>query len=425
MPTPDIPGFRDSPELTASGSTYSGRLCCDDVQLTGDGAELIATFTITVRQLVDAVRTEMLWTDQDVQRGIRPEVTSRVEKELSLSRGYPDSSVYIFKAEAADDMTEKLLRGQRLFINPLVWNFRPGTFDAYFDAAARKIYVYDGRIYLPDSHHRHQAILKAAAIYKSAPGEYPHFDLNKQFKVELYFLKKTDEGNYFFDKNQRPTPTAKSKAYDLTSLDDLSVLAKRVIELTPSLARNVNRVTDRLTAQNPNVVTLSTLREMLKHASEIEGVDETEIEGFATVAAKLLELLTQVRPELGILSLAERKAVRARSLVDAPIMFQGYSALISDFNSDVAKLGLHGAISLWRRRLSRLAASVVYSEDGWAGDFFDKSNPMWSRLGIVKPGVSGRPTVSNNRAARIQAMRALRAVVGSERSQTEVRQFLP
>lgn len=425
MTTPNISGFRDQPERTASGAVYTGRLCCDDVQITGDGSDVLATFTVTVRQLVDAAKTEMLWTDQDVQRGIRPEVNSKVEKELSLSKGYPPSNIYVFNSDSADDMTEKLLRGQRLFINPLVWNLRPNAFDAYFDSPERKIYVYDGKIYLPDSHHRHQAILKAAAIYKSAPNEYPHFDLNKQFKVELYFLKKVDEGNYFYDKNQRPTPTAKSKAYDLTSLDGLSVLAKRVIDLTPSLAGNVNRVTDRLTAQNPDVVTLSTLRETLKHASDSEGLDESELEGFATVAANLIQLLTEVRPELGKLALAERKRVRVSSLVDAPIMFQGYGALVSDFNSDVVRLGLSKAQIRWRNSLQRLASTVRYVEDSWTGDFFEKANPLWTRLGIVKPGVSGKPTVSNNRAARLQAMRALRAAVGNKAGIEEIRQFLP
>lgn len=411
MTNPNINGFRDLPEKTASGAAYAGRLCCDDVQITGEGSEVIATFTVTARQLLDASKTEMLWTDQDVQRGVRPEVTTKVDKELSLSKGYPPQNTYIFDGESADEMTEKLLRGERLFINPLVWNLRPGAFDAYYDVENRKIYIYDGKIYLPDSHHRHQAILKASEIYKTAPNEYPRFDLNKQFKVELYFLKKSDEGNYFFDKNQRPTPTARSKAYDLTTHDDLSVLAKRVIDLTPTLAGNVNRVTDRLTAKNPNVVTLSTLREMLKTASDSKGLDETEIEGFAHVSAKLLQLLAAVRPELGLLNVATRKNVRAKLLVDAPIMFQGYSALISDFNSEVASMGISAATEKWRNQLGKLSNSRIYTEGDWSGEVFEKNNPLWFRLGIVKPGISGNPTVSNNRAARLQVMRALRAIV--------------
>lgn len=425
MPIPDIHGFRESPERTASGATYTGRLCCDDVQVTGDGSEVLITFTVTARQLVDAAKTEMLWTDQDVQRGVRPEVSKKVDKELSLSKGYPAQDTYVFSADAADDMTEKLLRGQRMFINPLVWNLRPGTFDAFYDQAARKMYIYDGKVYLPDSHHRHQAILKAASIYKTAPNEYPHFDLNKQFKVELYFLKKSDEGNYFFDKNQRPTPTAKSKAYDLTSQDGLSVLAKRVIDLTPSLAGNVNRVTDRLTAQNANLVTLSTLRETLKHALDAEGFDESEIEGFARVASTVFQLLTETRSELGNLPLVERKRVRAVSLADAPIIFQAYSAFISDFNADVAARGLSKATDRWRETLKKIGPSVRYSEGAWSGDFFQRDNPLWTRLGILKPGASGRPTMSNNRAARIQAMRALRAVVANDTGTLDLQVLLP
>lgn len=347
MPTPNISGFRNNSEKTATGTDYVGRFSCDDVQITGEGGEAIATFTITARQLLDAANNVMLWTDQDVQRGVRPEVSAKVERELPLSNGYPDAKIYVFDVDNADDMTGKLLSGKRLFVNPLVWNLRPGSFDAYYDSDSRKIYIYEGKIFLPDSHHRHQAIIKAARIYKQAPEEYPKFDLNKQFKVELYFLTRTDEGNYFFDKNQRPTPTAKSKAYDLTSHDDLSVLAKRVIELTPTLQGNVNRVTDRLTAGNPDVVTLSTMREMLKTAAGDDALDETEIEGFAQVASQFLLLLTEIRPELGKLALADRKRVRVESLVDAPIIFQGYGGLITDFNTSVSKLGMSAA--LWEK----------------------------------------------------------------------------
>lgn len=418
-----ISGFRSSPEFTSSGATYTGRLCCDDVQLTGSGHDAIATFTITARQLYDAASASMIWTDQEMQRGVKPEAQGAVQRELALSNGYPDSKVYIFNAESADEMTEKLLHGNRLFINPLVWNLRPGTFEAYHDRDERKLYIYDGRIYLPDSHHRHQAILKAVNIYRQAPSDYPNFDLSKQFKVELYFLKREDEGNYFFDKNQRPTPTAKSKAYDLTTLDDLSVLAKRVVELTPALQSNVNRVTDRLTARNPNVVTLSTLRETLKAAAELEGLDETELEGIAQISAKFFNLLHQVRSEIGILPVSERKQVRAMLLVDAPIMFQGYGALIAEFAAAIARNGVSSAMMDWTEKMARLAPGVRYIDGQWSGDLFAKDNPMWSRLGIIKPGLRGAPTVNNNRAAKLQVTRALKAIVDG--SATNLQELVP
>lgn len=406
-------GFLDQPIFTASGAKYTGRLTCDDVQITGKGAEAIATFTVTARQLLDAAMSDVLWTDQDVQRGVRPEVSERVERELSLSLGYPDAKKYVFSSASADEMTEKLLHGRRVFINPLVWNLRPGSFEAYYDEAERKIYLYEGKVYLPDSHHRHQAILKASKIYKDAKGEYPSFGLDKQFKVELYFLKKQDEGNYFFDKNQLPTPTAKSKAYDLTTEDDLSVLAKKVIELSPPLQSNVNRVTDRLTSKNPDLVTLSTLRESLKSLADIKGVDETELEGLAHIASTFFRLLSEARPEINKLPINERKRIRETSLVDAPIVFQGYGALLADFGEQMSRDGLKRATDVWTRRLARLQKTEVYSEAGWSGDFFDKGNPLWLRLGVIKPGLSGHPTVSNNRAAKLQVSRALRAVTES------------
>src|SRR4029077_3552395 len=185
-------------------------------------------------------------------------------KELSLVDGYPDTKKYIFDADNADDIAEKLLVGEKLFLSPLVWNLRPGHFDAYWDTNQAKLYVYDGKIFLPDSHHRQQAIIKAVHTKKNGEGEYPDFSAEREFKVDLYFLSREDEGNYFFDKNQRPKPTALSKAYDLTTFDDLSLLAKKVVEKSKNLQGNINRVTDRLTQKNPQVVTLSTLREMMK-----------------------------------------------------------------------------------------------------------------------------------------------------------------
>jgi hypothetical protein len=425
MSQPQILGFRPNPEKTANGEIYKGRLVCSDVQITGSGLDAIATFTVTARQLLDAASSEMLWTDQDVQRGVRPEVSNKVPRELSLSKGYPDNSIYIFNVESADEMTDKLLYGERFFINPLVWNLRPGNFEAYLNSDKREIYIYDGKIYLPDSHHRHQAILKAAKIYKQAPNDYPKFDLDKQFKVELYFLKREDEGNYFFDKNQRPTPTAKSKAYDLTTQDDLSVLAKRVVELTESLQGNVNRVTDRLTSRNPDVVTLSTLRESLKTAADFDSIDETEMEGVAQVTSIFFKLLTEVRPEIGLLPIAERKLVREISLVDAPIMFQGYGALIADFNLDVSKMGVSEATNIWKIKLRRLSSDIVYREGAWQGELFNKNNPFWTRLGIVKPGLTKLPTVNNNRGSRLQAAKALRAVINSSINNLDLQSILP
>jgi hypothetical protein len=411
-----VAGFLAAPRKRANGYTLPGRYSAGGVQWTASGAELVATFTITAEELTGAAENGMLFTDQRVQRGIRPDAPDHVERELNLANGYPDPKVYIFDADKANDITEKLLRGDLLFLNPLVWNLRPGKFVAARDDSRGELHIYEGRIYLPDSHHRQQAIIRAVRLYRDAPSDYPKFEPSKEFKVELYFLSREDEGNYFFAKNQLTKPTEKSKAFDLTTTDALSVLAKTFIDATPTLAGNVNRVTDRLTKKNPQVATLSTIREMMRTMSDDDltpdgYVDESELEGIATIASTFYGLLAEVRPELGVLDLRTRQGVRQRSLVDAAVMMHGYAALMKDFRRDLTSDGIHVATDKWKQRLQALSAAKTYSLANWSGDLFDKENPLWQRAGVVKPGRdSSKKTVTNTGAGRAVCGRILRQI---------------
>jgi hypothetical protein len=416
MTLPNISGFRNTPKKQANGKLYKGRITCPAVQWTGLGPDTLATFTITADELADAAEGGMIWTDQDVQRGIRPAISPPPPREISLSAGYPDITKYVFDAENADEITEKILGGEKLFLSPLVWNLRPGHFEAYWDGTEESIHVYAGRIYLPDSHHRQQAICKAVRTWRESPREFPRFSGERQYKIELYFLSREDEGNYFFDKNQRPTPTAKSKAFDLTTMDDLSLLAKRVIDKSTNLQGNVNRVTDRLTASNPQVVTLSTLREMMKSFAPSDSIDVSELDGMAVVAASFYDKLAGIRPELGALPAPERRQVREDLVVDAAVMMHGYAALMKEYNEDLAKLGRGRASSLWSRKLDLLSAKTAYVLDGWRGDLFSKSNPLWQAIGVVKPSKGGaRLTVNNTGGARSECGRVLKTLVALDK----------
>ncbi len=419
---PDKPaGFLQRPKRRASGGTFQGRLALHEVQWTGQGRDQLATFTVTAEELTAAAENRLLWTDQDVQRGIQPHAVPRPPRELAVADGYPDPSLYIFDATKADDIAEKLLRGERLFLNALVWNLRPGTFEAYWDEGNQAIYLYNARIYLPDSHHRHQAIVKATKVWREAPSPQLSFNGDHQFKVELYFLSKEDEGNYFFDKNQRPKPTALSKAYDLTTLDDLSTLAKRMVEKSSSLRDNVNRVTDRLSPRNPQVVTLSTLREMMRMFAGSDTLDENEMEGMATFAAKFYDLLAEVRPELGHLPLAERRATRVALVSGAAVMMHGYAALMRDFHEDVLERGIRNATVEWQRVLKRFSATQRYRLGNWSGDLFEKRNPLWTRAGVEKPNKDGKGlTVLNTGAARAECGRLLRQLASTSKPQSNL-----
>jgi hypothetical protein len=418
---PKIAGFLQEPKQTAQKEIYRGRFACPDVQWTDSGNQIFCTFTVTAAQVADAAASGLLWTDQDVQRGIQPGIIPKPTRELSLATGYPDPKCYIFDASNADSMVEKLLHGETLFLNPLIWNMRPGAFEAYSNEADRQIYIYGGKIYLPDSHHRHQAIIKAVSLWREAPRDYPKFSENLQFKVEMYFLTPEDEGNYFFDKNQRPKPTAKSKAYDLTTQDDLSLLAKRVIDKSKSLTENVNRVTDRLHNKNPQVLTLSTLREMMRTFSAGDSIDESELEGMSSVAAEFYDMLATVRLELSQQALAERKRIRDALVVDAAVMMQGYAHLMRDYNTDIARMGPSRARDTWKTRLQVLSKQHVYAADGWAGDLFEKRNPVWAGVGVTRVGNDfAKITVLNTGAARLQAGRVLRQLVQMQKPPEDI-----
>ncbi len=407
-----IQGFLSHPKTNARGGVFQGRFTCPAVQWTGSGSDAFVTFTITAEELSAAAASRLLWTDQTVQRGIRPGLSVDPAREISLAEGYPNPDLYMFDATNADDMVQKLLEGERVFFNPLVWNLRPRTFEAYWDGPKQELYLYDGRIYLPDSHHRQQAIAKAVSIWKQAPASYPAFSPGREFKVELYFLSREAEGDYFYDKNQRSRPTALSKAYDLTTQDDLSLLAKRLIEKCAALRDNVNRVTDRLAADNPQVVTLSTLREMMKAFAPDGLVDESELDGLSTVGATFYDLLASVRPELGVLERAARHRVRKELLVDSAVMMHGYAAVMREFHQELAGSGIKKAAADWRVRLSRLSHSRVYSCGEWSGDVFAKVNPLWQSAGVVKPGKTrGSTTVLNTGAARAKCGRILKQLL--------------
>ncbi|WP_130011162.1 DNA sulfur modification protein DndB [Serinicoccus sediminis] len=410
----NVPGFLDTPKVDASGQPYVGRLLLRNVQWT-DESDLFGTVTVTLEQVADAAEGRLLWTDQAVQRGLQPTAPKNTARELPLSDGYPDAGHYIFDARNADDMTEKLLANDQLFLSPLVWNLRPGTFEAYWNEETSELHLYNGKIYLPDSHHRHQAILKAMRAYRDHETGYPKFRPGKQLKVELYLLDQNGEGDYFFDKNQRPKPTALSKAYDLTSSDDLSMLAKRVLEENPDLDRGTNRVTDRLGKKAPHFVTLSTLREAMRTFAGGTEVTETEMEGLASIAAEFFTMLAQVRPELRA---STPQSDRDGKLASAGVMFHAYAHLMRDYQSDIASLGPRAAKNKWSGALSRLAPESVVKVDQWTGDFFDVSNPEWQDSGITRLNRNNRLTVLNTGGARTAAAGVLRRRVRAESNGT-------
>ncbi len=406
-----VPELLREPLKRRGGGLYKGRFQVPSPKWLENPDDLHATAALSVRDIVTAAENRLIWTDQVVQRGIKPGREKDAAVELCLDEGYPDTSLYQFYPDKSDAIAERLLAGETgLRLSPLVWNLRSGGFEAAVHTTQddEQIYLYRGRIYLPDGHHRHQGILKAFRVWNEAQQDYPDFDPERQFTVDIYFMSRQDEAEYFYQKNTLPLQVERSKSFDLTEQDPLSVLAKQVIEQAPSLGGNVNRVTDRLAASNPQVITLSTLREVMKSIVEDEALTQDEIAEVAPRLASFWEMLADVRSELGHLDVTERRQSRRQSMAAQAVLMYGYAELMRRFLVDVASEGEEAAAKAWRPRLKPLAPGETYNHDnGWEGDFFDRENPLWADLGVLQTTKSGGVTVSNTRQTRDQVAGAL------------------
>jgi hypothetical protein len=144
-------------------------------------------------------------------------------------------------------------------------------------------------------------------------------------------------------------------------------------------------------------------------------LDEPEIDGLATVAAMFYDMLAKIRPELGRIDQTQRKKVREELIVDAAVMMHGYASLMGQFNSAIADKGVVQVSNEWTAKLSRLAKEKKYTMDPWSGDLFEKRNPLWQRVGVVKPGKDGKKlTVLNTGAARSECGRVLRQLLSMD-----------
>jgi hypothetical protein len=101
-------------------------------------------------------------------------------------------------------------------------------------------------------------------------------------------------------------------------------------------------------------------------------------------------------------------------------MMHGYASIMGEFNDAISATGVQDAMKDWREKLAKLSRSQRYSFKGWNGDMFEKRNPLWQRVGVVKPGKDGRLTVLNTGAARSECGRVLRQLLSTEKDITNL-----
>jgi hypothetical protein len=94
----------------------------------------------------------------------------------------------------------------------------------------------------------------------------------------------------------------------------------------------------------------------------------------------------------------------------------GYASLMRLYNEDLGKHGPSATNKDWSHKLEMLSALPAYRFETWSGDLFEKANPLWREIGIIKPGRSGnKMTVVNTGGARSECGRVLRQLLSLER----------
>ena len=348
-----------------------------------------------------------------MQRGVRPERQDDLPVELSLADGFPDASNYVFYPEKADAIAEKLLDGQPgLKLSPLVWNLRPGHFQAAIDETddATHMYLYRGRIYLPDGHHRHQGILKAFRLWEDAQADYPNFDSERQFTVDIYFMSRQDEAEYFFQKNWLTQQVDRSKSYDLTEQDcTLSSGEGRYRQGAEPRGERQPRYGSTRGIEPASHHALDAARGHADGRRDRRANPAGDRRLSAPAIAVFWEMLAQVRRELQKLEVDERRESRKQSMAAQAVVMHGYAQLLRRFLKDVEDGDLDSAAAEWQPKLNTLVPGNQYehSPSSWKGDFFSRENPMWQEIGVLQQTKRGGQAVSNVRQTRDQVGKVL------------------
>ncbi|MBI4338470.1 MAG: hypothetical protein HY680_00795 [Chloroflexi bacterium] len=346
--------------------------------------------TVSVGRLGDLLEQELIWVDYDYQRGIKITWDSEgneKKREPNVDWG------------RVDEITQALLNGT-LFGGSLTWNLRESEVKFEYDETHEELRILGGRPTIPDSNHRHQAILKACKLVEVTGMS---FDLNYEFPLLVEVLPLDGERNLFKEYNQlgRPANPTRSKWIDQADLHNK--LASRVME-DSGLRGHVEVVRNTISTNSPMVVTFNTLAKGVSEA--FPDLDEMNFQAYRKFLCEFVDYLAKVRPETGYLPLSRRKGVRESSIGDSGLVFGAYFRLAG--NLFIAKD--------WQSRLARLADKYSCTDpaDGgiWKGDLMGRSNPLWRDTVLRLNPKSGNRQIANRTETRAFVYDKLKSMVG-------------
>jgi hypothetical protein len=94
---------------------------------------------------------------------------------------------------------------------------------------------------------------------------------------------------------------------------------------------------------------------------------------------------------------------------------------MKDYKSDIVSLGTSRALKKWQDKLRYLSKDSKYKYKKWQGDIFDKKNPIWLAVGVLKYAQrSNKLSIINTGASRIAAGRVFRQLLSLDRRPTDL-----
>jgi len=337
---------------------------------------------VTARDIATLYRTGFLRLDPDRQRG-QDSVTRKL----------------ILDSEKVDRWAEQLINGEA-YLGQLSWNFRVEETKVEYNDQDRTLTIASGAATIPDSYHRHMAILKAV----ESRGKGSSFNLDRKFSVKIYHVPAAEENRIFYAMNQEGQKADPSRSKWLHQVG-MTKLAGELVKRSPHLTDNVDVVRDRLSRRNPRLCAFNTLSSAFEnHWSNVNPDDAVALESEVEYLNKFWEKLVTVRPELGKLDLPRRQKVREALLVDSALAIHAYIAIARRMREQGVALGA----------LDKLAGKVTVR--GKVVDIFARENEVWEKTGVLVPKTkrdgSRALNLRNARQSREAMVEVLADIVG-------------
>src|SRR6266566_461159 len=317
-----------------------------------DGSHESWDTVVTAGDIATLYQTGFLRLDPDRQRGQDP-----VTRKLILDRG------------KVERWADQLIQGEA-YLGQLSWNFRKEESKVEYDAEQHCLTIASGAATIPDSYHRHMAIIKAVESRNRGSS----FDLGRKFSVKIYHVPASEENRIFYAMNQEGQKADAGRSKWLHQVG-VTKLAGELVKQSPHLTDNVDVVRDRLSRRNPRLCAFNTLSSAFEgNWNTINPDDEVALQAEVAYMSKFWDKLVSVRHELGKLDLTRRQKIRETSLVDSALAIHAYVAIARKMRDQDVGLSI----------LEKLGDKVKTSE-GRLVDLFSRDNDLWEKVGVLVP----------------------------------------